>query len=168
MVKIRKAEQEDAELLAGIGMRAWRKAMAHVGETDAMVANARAAFSSFTQSGWLQILVIEKSGVPVGWAAREDFDETITDFWIDPDHERQGYGTLLLEALEEQIMKSGFEKAQLETHARNQQAVDFFRARGFAIQWLSIVYNPKLDLDLETIGMHKPLVSHADDTYGRR
>ncbi|MDQ0421598.1 ribosomal-protein-alanine N-acetyltransferase [Peteryoungia aggregata LMG 23059] len=165
MVTIRKALQEDAELLTEIGMRAWRKAMTHVGETDAMVINARSAFANFTRSGWLHILVIEKSGVPVGWAAREDFDETITDFWIDPDHERKGYGTLLLASLEEDIRKAGFEEARLETHARNQQAVDFFRARGFSIQWLSIVYNPKIDLDVETVGMHKILIQQEDDTY---
>ena len=165
MVTIRKARQDDAEILTDIGMRTWRKAMASVGEAAEMAASAREAFARFTEEGWLTITVVEKSGVPAGWAAREDLDETITDFWIDPDREKQGLGSALLAAVEDEIRKAGFGEALLETHARNQNAVDFFRARGFSVQWLSIVYNPKLDQDLETVGMRKILVPQVDDLY---
>ena len=48
MVTIRKARQDDAEILTEIGMRAWRKAMASVGEATEMAANARDAFARFT------------------------------------------------------------------------------------------------------------------------
>ena len=71
----------------------------------------------------------------------------------------------MLGAVEAEIRDAGFGEAVLETHARNQDAVDFFRARGFAVQWLSIVYNPKLDRDLETVGMRKILVPQQDDLY---
>ncbi len=165
MVTIRKARQEEADILAEIGLRAWQKAMIPVGGTADMADNARNAFLRFTRDGWICITVIEKSGHPSGWAAREELDEAITDFWIDPDSEGQGLGTALLGAVEAEIRDAGFGEAVLETHARNQDAVDFFRARGFAVQWLSIVYNPKLDRDLETVGMRKILVPQQDDLY---
>lgn len=166
MITIRKAQQEDWETLADIGLRAWHKAMMPVGETAAMIDNARSAFTRFTQNGWITIIIVESGGTPVGWAAREDLDEMITDFWIDPDHQRQGMGSALLVAVEEDMRRMGQSEARLETHARNHEAVAFFRSHGYAIQWLSVVYNPKLDRDLETVSMVKTLESEEALTYG--
>lgn len=166
MITIRRAHEYDWETLADIGMRAWQKAMMPVGETSAMIDNARNAFVRFTQNGWVTIIIVENAGVPVGWAAREDLDDMITDFWIDPDHQRQGMGSALLVAVEDEMRKMGHSEARLETHARNREAVDFFRAHGYSIQWLSVVYNPKLDRDMETVSMVKALESEEVLTYG--
>ncbi len=167
MFTIRNARRDEADLLALIGFRAWEKAMIPVGESRAMVDNARTAFLNFTRSEWLTISVIEKSGVPAGWAAREELDENITDLWIDPEHQRQGLGSALLEEVEREIVRQGFARASLQTHARNQEAVDFFEKHGYAVHWLTTAYNPKLDRDVQSVGMSKRLVAVEPRGYGQ-
>lgn len=167
MVTIRKARQDDAELLTEIGMRAWRKAMASVGEAAEMAANAREAFARFTEGGWITITIVEKSGVPVGWAAREDMDETITDFWIDPDFEGQGLGSALLKAVEDELKAQGISLARLQTHAMNSDALKFFEKKGYSVNWLTVSYNPKLDRDVQSVGLSKSLSDPAGSGYGQ-
>ena len=167
MIIIRSGRLDEADLLAQIGLRAWEKAMIPVGETTAMVENARSAFLNFTHTGWLTISVIEKGGTPVGWAAREQLDEMITDFWIDPDYQRQGLGSALLKEIEDEIRHQGFTEAKVETHAMNREAVSFFEKHGYAVHWLSITYNPKLDRDVQSVGLSRQLVEAKPQGYGQ-
>jgi Acetyltransferases len=167
MPTIRTARQEEAVLLAEIGLRSWEKAMIQVGEIRPILANARMAFQNFTHSRWITISVVESGGVPAGWAAREQLDENITDFWIDPKYQRQGLGSALLEVVEGEIRDRGFESAALETHAKNRDAVDFFQKHGYAVNWLTVTYNPKLDRDVQTIGLSKRLVELPVTGYGQ-
>lgn len=166
MITIRNARLDEADLLADIGLRAWEKAMIPVGETRTMLENARRAFLNFTHSSWITISVVEKSGVPAGWAAREELDENITDFWIDPDYQGQGLGKALLAEIEQEIVHQGFTKASLETHARNKEAVDFFERHGYTVHWLTTAYNPKLDRDVQSVGLSKQLVEEVPKVYG--
>lgn len=166
MATIRSAHSEEAGILADIGFRAWEQAMIPVGETLTMVDNARSAFANFTRSNLISISVVEHAGHAVGWAARENLDDKISDFWIDPDYQHRGYSKALLTAIEEDIVHLGFEEAHLETRARNRQAVGFFEHHGYSVHWLSVVYNPKLDRDVETVGMSKRLVTKRSYTYG--
>ncbi|SMD05690.1 GNAT family N-acetyltransferase [Rhizobium sp. RU36D] len=166
MITIRNARLDEADLLAEIGLRAWEKAMIPVGETGAMLDNARRAFANFTHSSWITISVVEKSGQPAGWAAREALDENITDFWIDPDYQGLGLGKALLAEIEQEIVRQGFSKASLETHARNREAVDFFEKHGYTVHWLTVAYNPKLDRDVQSVGLSKQLVEEGPKPYG--
>ncbi|QRM42237.1 GNAT family N-acetyltransferase [Rhizobium sp. BG4] len=166
MIHIRNAREGEADLLSEIGLRAWQKAMAAMGETDALLDAARSAFSNFTHNSWLTITVAELNGQIVGWAAREKFDETISDFWIDPSFTRQGVGAALLSQIETDIADQGFSSAGMQTHSGNNEAINFFQKHGYAIHWLSIVYNPKLDRDVPSVGLTKPLESAGDGTYG--
>lgn len=165
MANIRTARQEEADLLADIGIRSWELAMIPVAETGSMLENARQAFQNFTRSRWITISVVESGGAVAGWAAREKLDENITDFWIDPQHQGQGLGSVLLEEVEDEIRRQGFEKASLETHALNRDAVGFFEKHGYSVHWLTIAYNPKLDRDVQTVGMSKQLVEPAGTGY---
>jgi ribosomal-protein-alanine N-acetyltransferase len=111
--------------------------------------------------------VVEKGGLAAGWAAREDLDENITDFWIDPDMQRLGLGAALLTAVEAEIVRQGFTKASLQTHAMNDEAVGFFEKHGYAVHWLTIAYNPKLDRDVQSVGLSKQLVAVEPVGYGQ-
>jgi [ribosomal protein S18]-alanine N-acetyltransferase len=162
---IRNAHEGETDILTSIGLRAWQHAMAAIGETDVLLESAREAFINFTRNSWLSITVIEQGGVACGWAAREALDEAITDFWIDPDYTRQGLGSALLASIEGEILGQGFEKATLQTHSGNSEAIGFFKLHGYAIHWLSIVYSPKLDRDLPTVGLSKPLAREDDGAY---
>jgi len=167
MITIRNARLDEATLLAEIGVRAWEKAMAPVGETGSMADNARRAFLNFTNSGFLTISVIELNGATAGWAAREDLDEVISDLWIDPAYQGKGLGTALLAEIEAEIVHQGFVKASMQTHARNTETVSFFEKHGYAVHWLTTAYNPKLDRDVQSVGLSKQLVEVAPAVYGQ-
>lgn len=166
MFHIRNAREDDVEIITDIGLRAWAQAMGPIGGTDELQNNAFRAFSDFVRSSWLRITVIEDDGVVAGWAARGELDDHITDFWIDPAHQRKGLGSALLSAEEEEIRHGGFEAARLETHAHNTDAVSFFERNGYHVNWLSIAYAPKLDQDVQSVGMTKQLVATPSAAYG--
>ncbi|KQV82726.1 GNAT family N-acetyltransferase [Rhizobium sp. Root1220] len=166
MIHIRNARDGEAALLSEIGLRAWQKAMASIGESDAMVDAARSAFFNFVESSWLTITVVECNGHVAGWAARERFDETISDFWIDPAFAGHGLGSALLGSIERDISDHGFATAMMQTHSGNVEAIGFFQKHGYAIHWLSIAYNPKLDRDVPSVGLSKPIETEGDGTYG--
>jgi len=166
MIHIRNAHEGEAEVLANIGLRSWQKAMGSIGSPVELLESASDAFSNFTRNVWLTITVIELNGEVAGWAAREGLDETISDFWIDPGFLRRGLGSALLARIEQDMREQGLEKVSLHTHAGNVDAIGFFKARGYEINWLSIVYSPTLDSDVPTIGLSKALVEDSDGVYG--
>lgn len=166
MIVIRNAHEQEAEVLAAIGLRAWRQATAALGITPTLYDNAASAFSNFTRSSWLAIRVAEFGGSVAGWAAREHFDETISDFWIDPDFQRKRVGSFLLADMERLIEGRGFDTIRLETHAQNEPAVAFFRHHGYSVRWLSISYAVKLDRDVQSVGLQKQLVEVESGLYG--
>jgi ribosomal-protein-alanine N-acetyltransferase len=166
MGTIRNAREDETETLREIGLRAWEKAMLNVGEMAGIRDNAREAFDNFTRQAWLTITVVEKNGAVVGWAAREGLDELISDFWIDPPFRHQGLGSALLAEIEADIVRQGFNIARVETHARNDEAVSFFEKHGYRISWLTATYSPKLDREVQTLGLVKELVKEESETYG--
>lgn len=166
MITIRYATTDDVPALAEIGLRAWEQAATGVADLDALRDNAREAFLQFLAAKWLTVVVAERGGVTAGWAAREKMDEEITDLWVDPTLQRRGVGTTLLAALEDEMRRSGFEAADLQTHARNAPALAFFRKQGYAVNWLSVTYSPKLDGDVESVGLRRQLVEDQPPGYG--
>jgi ribosomal-protein-alanine N-acetyltransferase len=166
MVTIRNAREDEADVLAEVGFRAWEKAMTSIGEMTDMRESAWEAFRNFTSSSWLTITALEQHGAVAGWAAREKFDELISDFWIDPQFQGQGLGAALLKEVEVEIVHQGFEVARVETHARNVEAVGFFEKHGYAVNWLTVAYAPKIDRDVQSVGLLKRLVAEERDTYG--
>ncbi|MEB2846055.1 GNAT family N-acetyltransferase [Rhizobiales bacterium RZME27] len=166
MISIRNARDDETAILREIGVRAWEQAVAPIGATAEMRANAEIAFENFTRSSWLTITVAELDGAVAGWASREGLDDTITDFWVHPAFQRQGVGTALLAEIEDEIVRQGFVVARLETHARNTDAVGFFEKNGYAINWLSVAYAPKLDQDVQSVGLSKQLAVEEPATYG--
>lgn len=168
MAATRNAREDDVDVLAEIGFRAWEKAMDAIGEMADMRGSAREAFVNFTRSSWLTITVVENLGSVAGWAAREHLDELISDFWIDPQFQGQGLGTELLQEVEAEIVRQGFDKARIETHAQNNEAISFFEKHGYAIHWLSVAYSPKIDRDVQSVGLSKLLVEAPPSiSYGQ-
>ncbi len=166
MISIRSARESDVPFLVGIGLRAWEQAVAGVADWGNLRQNAENAFVGFLTDHWLMIVVAEKGGTVAGWAAREELDDQITDLWVDPACQGHGVGSALLAEMERQIVEHGYEEAGLQTHARNIRALGFFKKHDYAIRWLSVAYSPKLDRDVESIGLSKHLVQEAESDYG--
>lgn len=156
MVAIRYARESEIRLLTAIGLRAWEEAVAGLADIDKMRQVAERAFETFLAAHWHTVLTVENDGAICGWAAREDNDGHISDLWIDPALQGHGFGSALLSDLERRILAEGFGDALIKTHAQNARAIAFFRKHGYSINWLSTAYAPKLDRNVESIGMTKP------------
>jgi ribosomal-protein-alanine N-acetyltransferase len=159
MTTIRSAREDEAAMLAAVGMRAWESAVAGWVDTALMRANATRAFADFTQRAFLTIDVAEQGGQIVGWAARENFDDHVTDLWVDPHWQGHGVGQTLLRKLEAEIEAQGYESVRIETHSQNAHAIDFLKRQGYAINWMTAVWSPQLDRDVDTVGLVKSLAA---------
>ena len=166
MITIRHARREDVVALAVIGMRAWEQAVTGLADLDRLREAVRDAFIVFLNRQWLTVTVAEKGGMLAGWAAREELDDQITDLWVEPSLQRQGVGTALLEAIEAEMRAAAYEAAGLQTHARNVAALEFFRKHGYTVSWLSVAYSPKMDRDIESVGLKRQLVEDVPVGYG--
>ncbi|OHV72082.1 GNAT family N-acetyltransferase [Ensifer sp. LCM 4579] len=166
MVMIRHARQNEIGHLSAIGLSAWEKATAGIGDVAAMRALAKRAFDDFLVRHWLTVLLVEDDNRVCGWAAREDLDGVISDLWIDPHAQGRGLGSALLTDVERRIAADGFEVASAKTHAQNAAAVGFFQHAGYRVKWLSTAYSQRLDRDVEFIGLDKPLVREAEERPG--
>ena len=73
LIVIRNAHEQEAEVLAAIGLRAWRQATAALGITPTLYDNAASAFSNFTrdQGGGVWRLGCRMGGA--GAFRRDDF-----------------------------------------------------------------------------------------------
>ena len=157
MPAIRHTRARDVDRLTAIGLAAWQSAIAGLADGERMRRVAEASFFRFLSDHWLSVLLIEAEGGIRGWVAREDFDNAISDLWIEPGVQGRGLGALLLGEIERRIVADGFDVATTKTHARNDRAVTFFRNRGYGVSWLSTAYAPQLDSDVEFIGLSKVL-----------
>ena len=166
MIIVRNALEEDVPALVGIGVEAWGQAVSGVADLQVRRDHARDAFQQFLTNRWLRVSVAEADGLPAGWAAREALDDEITDLWIAPLRQRKGLGSALLAAMEAEIVAAGFEAARLQTHARNVAAVGFFQKHGYAVNWLSVDYSPRLDRDVESVGLRRQLIADEPIAYG--
>ncbi|SIP98469.1 ribosomal-protein-alanine N-acetyltransferase [Rhizobium sp. RU20A] len=166
MPTIRIAQSKDTAHLAAIGLRSWAGAVAGLADVDAMRRKAEDAFVYFLRDHAPAVTVAERDGVPVGWAAREKYDGSISDLWVDPAFQRQGVGTALVAALEADMLAAGIPSADILTHAQNAPAIAFFQRRGYRIHWLSTQYSARLDRDVESVGMIRDLVEPGADGTG--
>lgn len=167
MSLIRHARQDEVGSLTAIGLRAWEGATVGLADVGRMRRLAENAFADFLAAHWLTVTVIEVDGRPRGWVARENFDEVISDLWIEPEAQGRGFGGHLLADIERRISGDGFEAAKTKTHAHNTAAIGFFRKHGYGVSWLSTAYAPKLDRDVEFIGLSKALAAADIELYDR-
>lgn len=167
MPVIRHARQDEVGALTAIGLRAWEGAVVGLADVGRMRHLAENAFADFLSNHWLAVSLIEVDGNARGWCARENFDEVISDLWIDPEAQGHGFGGHLLADIERRISSDGFEAVKTKTHAQNTAAIGFFRKHGYGVSCLSTAYAPKLDRDVEFIGLSKPLAAADPELHGR-
>lgn len=157
MPTIRSAREDEAADIAAVGMRAWASAVAGWVDAELMWENAERAFANFTRNSFLTIDIAEQGGQILAWAARENFDNHITDLWVDPVWQGQGVGRTLLAKQEQETAAQGYDNVRIETHSQNAHAIAFLQRQGYAIRWMTAVWSPQLDRDVDTVGLVKPL-----------
>jgi ribosomal-protein-alanine N-acetyltransferase len=158
MATIRNARADEGDVLAAVGFRSWDSTAEGWGDAADIRESAYRSFETFTRNNWLSIDVAERAGQVLGWAAREKLDNAITDLWVDPVFQRQGIGTALLIHIEDEIAAAGHETALTQVHSENSAALAFFRKAGYGVSWMTTAWSPKLDRDVDTVGLVKRLV----------
>jgi ribosomal protein S18 acetylase RimI-like enzyme len=89
------------------------------------------------------VLVAERCGVPIGYAAvspgegfqgweSEDRIADLHDLAVLPPERGQGIGTMLMDALERELAAAGFKHLRLRVIAANVSALRFYERRGMA------------------------------------
>lgn len=78
------------------------------------------------------ILVAERDGEVVGFvqAHRSNATGHVLRLYVDPDHQREGIGTTLFEAVEDALISSGVERIRAMALAQNERAQAFYRSLG--------------------------------------
>lgn len=157
-VTFRRARPDEAVTLGDIGFAAWEAsafAENDAGRVDR--ARLREEFRSFGAIHAPTILVAESDGRLLGWGAREDSNQFISDLWVAPDAQRRGAGGSLLTALIGEIRSAGYPQVELETLASHAQAVSFYQRHGFTIAWRREKFSQTLGYAIDKVGMNKSL-----------
>ncbi|MBJ3784332.1 GNAT family N-acetyltransferase [Devosia sp. MSA67] len=141
-----------------VGLGAWAQSafgMHDAGRTDRH--KLRQEFIRFCREKPETILVAGADGKILGWGAREDMDNIISDLWVGPHAQGQGVGAALLAALEEAIAKQGLGFAELETFAGNAGAVRFYERHGYEAVWRGMKFSASLNYELDKVRFRKSL-----------
>jgi ribosomal-protein-alanine N-acetyltransferase len=157
-VTFRPARAGEGELLGGIGFASWRAGViSTAGGPGVDHQHVREQFVHFCRRCPDTILVAVVEGEPVGWGAREDQDNRISDLWVSPEAQGKGIGRALLEELEAQIERAGHGTAELETAAVNAGAIRFYQRGGYALAWRGVRFSSGLGTHVEKVGLQKRL-----------
>jgi GNAT superfamily N-acetyltransferase len=127
--RLRQARPSDAAAIAALHLAARRGAMPYLPapQSDAEVF----AWMRDTLLPKAEVWVAEIAGRPVGYLAL--VDDILDHLYVQPGHQRQGVGSLLL-AKAKALRPAGL---RLYAFQRNRRARDFYEARGFVSVGLS-------------------------------
>jgi len=92
----------------------------------------RRVSETYLREGDFLVGTMEEGIVAVGgfqWASERTVE--LKRMRVDPDHQRAGYGSTLLRALENAARERGAKRAVLHTSDRLESAVAFYHARGY-------------------------------------
>lgn len=155
---ITSALPDHAESMGDAGFAAWAQSafgLHDAGRTDHR--KLRDEFIRFCREKPETVLVARAGDAILGWAAREDMDNIISDLWVAPDAQGQGVGAALLAALEDAIAKQGFGFVELETFAGNAGAVRFYERQGYEAIWRGMKFSASLNYELDKVRFRKAL-----------
>ncbi|WP_338723755.1 GNAT family N-acetyltransferase [Devosia sp. XK-2] len=147
-----------AEILGNVGFASWTHSA--FGKDDAGRTDRdklRDEFVNFCRDKPETMIVASADGKILGWGAREDMDNIISDLWVAPSAQGQGVGAALLEALEEAIAKQAFGFAELETYTGNAGAVRFYERHGYEPVWRGMKFSASLNYELDKVRFRKAL-----------
>lgn len=126
--------EADIAAIAAVGSCAWASNIfSFEPELPGMRTHVEKAFHEFAEGSWRTVLVAEVDNGIVGWGARDEDNDYISDLWVEPAMQGQGVGSTLLRTLKTAIEEAGYSKARISTHARNVGAVRLYQREGFVI-----------------------------------
>jgi ribosomal-protein-alanine N-acetyltransferase len=156
---IRKIKDADLQTVGVVGFAAWAASDPYEDsyrDSD-IIERVRQEFATFANTTAAEIVVAELNGEIVGWGARENAPNYISDLWVHPAHQGKGIGKALLLHLCELMKSEGLDTARLDTHAKNNGAIRLYKRCGFAIIWHGIEFSKSMGVPLEKVHLQKQL-----------
>lgn len=158
----------DHEAVAEVGFAAWKSSGKDEAafEEPKVVEAARTAFLGYPATAKGDVAVAELAGKVIGWAAREDELDHISDIWVDPAFQGRGVGSALLGHLLARISADGFRSAKIHTRATNTGAIGLYQRSGFSIVRRGPEQDPSLGIFLEKVHLEKELLADREQGGG--
>jgi len=122
-----------------------------------IVAAAHKAFIDYPASAKGDVAVAEIGGKVIGWGAREDAPDYISDLWVDPAFQGRGIGAALLAHFVSAMSSEGYPVARIDTRATNTGAIRLYERTGFSIVWRGFERDASLGIDLEKVNLEMHL-----------
>ncbi|MGI2035844.1 GNAT family N-acetyltransferase [Rhizobium panacihumi] len=149
----------DHLVVGEVGFAAWKSSDAF----DPAYANADVIervwhdFAIFPENTSGDVHLAEIDGVIVGWAARDNDRDYVSDVWVHPDHQGRGVGRALVLHILSVIAAEGHPVARISTHASNANAIRLYERCGFEAVWRGIEFSKSMNVDLEKVHLTKRL-----------
>lgn len=149
----------DHDVVGRVGWEAWRSTgPLDRGFADPKVAQrVKDAFLRFPSTTNGDVVVADLNGRVVGWGAREDEPDYISDIWIAPEFQRRGIGARLVEHFCAVIGNEGLRQARIATHQKNFSAIALYKRCGFDIVWQGMERDSIMGLELPKVRLKKLL-----------
>jgi ribosomal-protein-alanine N-acetyltransferase len=130
-VTVRRAEARDGSAIAHVVKESWLASNGHLlpGDTAYAVAHGD-KLADIVAINWPSIWVAETAGVIVGTVGANDQGH-IWMLYVLPSHQGLGIGSALYAAAIDRLRKFGTRKAVLEVLAANENALAFYRSKGW-------------------------------------
>ena len=160
-LNIRKMTLADREMVGKVGFAAWTASDAFEDSylDPEVISRVQHEFEIFPSGTQGEIYVAETGGAIVGWTARENARNYISDLWVAPEHQGRGVGRALLLYLCDLMMSEGLPTARLDTHAKNSAAIRLYERCGFTVIWRGVEYSRSMGVDLEKVHLEKVLAT---------
>jgi len=149
----------DHLVVGEVGFAAWKTGVdGEAGFTDpAVIEAARKAFFEYPADAKGDVAVAELEGRVVGWGAREDDPDYISDIWIDPACQGRGIGSVLVRYFVERIKTDGIRIAKIHSRATNAGAIRLYERCGFSVVWRGEEFDAGLGIPLEKVHLEMHL-----------
>ncbi len=150
---VRRPVADEFASMAALAVRAWLTAAPDIELTTERQEALEMEFQRDLLENANGVLAAYIGGTCTGWGARVPKSNYISDLWIDPPYQGQGFGSCILDALMAQIMLDGFNEARIGTHANNLTAIHLYKNMGFKIDWRGEEWSKSFGRSVEKVWM---------------
>ena len=149
----------DHQVVGEVGFAAWKTSVeGEAGFSDpAVIEAARKAFFEYPAEARGDVAVAELEGRVVGWGARADNPDYISDIWVDPACQGRGIGSALVRYFLERMKTDGIKIATIHTRATNAGAIRLYERCGFSVIWRGEEFDASLGIPLEKVHLETHL-----------
>ncbi|MFS8045040.1 GNAT family N-acetyltransferase [Rhizobium sp. BR 314] len=91
----------------------------------------------------------------VGWIAREEHPDNISDLWVAPAFQGRGIGSRLLQHLVGSMELEGIATQKIDTLASNAPAIGLYQKHGFKIVWQGDEFDAALSINLTKVHLER-------------